>query len=440
MTEIVVPRLGWSMDEGTFGEWLKKDGEWVKSGDMLFVLEGEKAAQEIESFDEGVLHIPSGAPKPGDTVLVGQLLAFLLEKGETPPTEVVHQEQQVAEEKQDEASALAGPALRRLARELGVQLSDVKGTGTKGRVTEADIRNSATKCATGSASVGPTSTTTHFPKKRTAITPRARRIARELGVDSSQLSGTGRNGRVRERDIRAALQRNGNKITAGRLLEVPKIRRTIATRMLASVQQTAPVTLTTKVDATGLVQLRNEFKTASEGSAPSYNDMLVKLVAEALPQCNLLNACWRDDGIYVYDQVNIAVAVDTPIGLLAPVINNVQYLSLREVADKSRELVEQVRNRKLTDDQLIGGTFTISNLGMYDIDHFTPIINLPQTAILGVGRIVREPAVVDDEIVPRDMMGLSLTFDHRVVDGAPAAKWLQQLSRMIESPSSWLSN
>jgi len=390
--EIVVPRLGWSMDEGTFGEWLKKDGEFINAGEMLFVLEGEKASQEIESFDSGILHIPPDAPKPGDTVAVGQLLGYLLAAGELPTDKE------------------AGP----VPSEASVIPEPPGMSAVRGKVTRIVERQTP----------------------RSSVTPRARRKARELGVDSSSISGSGRDGRVRERDVVAfALPP-----AAGAHSPFSKVRRTIAQRMLAGVHQTAPVTLTTKVDAAQLLSFRERLKAEQAGgNIPSYTDILAKLVAEALPECPEMNACWLNNCVFNYDQINIAFAVDTRSGLVAPVINNVASLSLDEIALQSRMLTEQAHAGTLSQNQLQGGTFTITNLGMFDIDFFTPIINLPQAAILGVGRIVREPVVVGDEVVPGYQIGLSLTFDHRIIDGRPAARWLQRLAMMIQDPEQYLS-
>jgi pyruvate dehydrogenase E2 component (dihydrolipoamide acetyltransferase) len=267
-----------------------------------------------------------------------------------------------------------------------------------------------------------------------------------LGVDSSQVSGSGRSGRIRERDVLAFARQtrpvaipDAAPVASGAQQPVSKIRRTIAQRMLAGVQQTAPVTLTTKVDATQLKACRDRLKAEQAGgNVPSYNDILAKLVAVALPEWPELNACWRNDGVFLYEQINIAMAVDTDNGLIAPVINNVSSLSLDEIASQSRMLAEQARAGTLSQSQLQGGTFTITNLGMFDIDYFTPIINLPQAAILGIGRIAREPIVVGDKVVPGYRLGLSLTFDHRIVDGGPAARWLQRLATMIQQPQQYL--
>jgi pyruvate dehydrogenase E2 component (dihydrolipoamide acetyltransferase) len=204
--------------------------------------------------------------------------------------------------------------------------------------------------------------------------------------------------------------------------------------MLAGVQQTAPVTLTTKVDASALFAARQQYKSSGAEIAPSYNDIIVRLVAASLPECPELNACWINDAVYIYDEINIAIAMDTPRGLLAPVLRNVAALSLQEIAAESRRLAEQALSGNLAEEQMTRGTFTITNLGMFDIDYFTPIINLPQTAVLGIGRIADEPVVAGGKVVPGKTLSLSLTFDHRVIDGAPAAGWLQRLAKMIWQP------
>jgi pyruvate dehydrogenase E2 component (dihydrolipoamide acetyltransferase) len=210
--------------------------------------------------------------------------------------------------------------------------------------------------------------------------------------------------------------------------------------MRAGVHETAPVTLTTKCDATNLVSLRQQFRNAATDGeiVPGYNDLIVKLVAAALARHPELTRQWHEQGICVPGAMHLAVAVDTEAGLLAPVLRDVDRLTLRQVAARTKQLIEQARAGRLTENDLTGGIFTVTSLGMFGIDAFTPIINLPQCAILGVGRIIREPAVVNDLVVPRDQMTLSLTFDHRVVDGAPAARFLQTLTKAIEAPGAWL--
>lgn len=380
---IAIPRLGWSMEEGTFREWLKTSGQTVAPGEVLYVLEGEKASQEIESIDGGILWIPPDAPRPDDIVKVGQVIGYLLAVGETPPTEPVP------------TRPSASPQ-----RPQGIEPPPAAPVVQKGR--------------------------------RLVATPRARHRARQLSVDWTGIAGTGRDGRIRERDVIAFASTTSSP-------HASKIRQAIAQRMLAGVKQTAPVTLTTKADATELVRWRNLAKENSrDGLTPSFTEIIVKLVAAVLPECPSLNASWQDDQVRVYDEIHVAVAVDTDQGLLAPVIANADRLSLRELTNQFRDLIERARTGTLSQNQLRGGTFTVTNLGAFGIDYFTPIINVPQAAILGIGRIAREPVVRGESIVIGETVGLSLTFDHRVIDGAPAARWLQRLCQAIKTPGETL--
>lgn len=463
--EITVPRLGWSMDEGVFGEWLKAPGEFVRAGDAVFLLEGEKAAHEVESFDSGYLCIPPDAPASGATVRVGAVIGFLLAEGEPPPT-TVHRAgsapartpaASVPPEPSLPAASLAaaaearaagtrrtspvsapmlpraaGPAARRLARQYGIDLNAVFTPDPTGRVRCEDIQRAALDCI-GAAR----------PEGRLVATPRARRRARELGVDWTRVTGTGRGGRIRERDVlsQQPLSTTGGAafvspapIAPGRHAPATKPRLVLAQRMLAGVLQAAPVTLTTKVDAAPLAAYRSQLKTsAPDGLAPSYTDILISLTAHALRDLPALNACWHRDGIYAYDAIHIAAAVDAESGLVAPVIRHADQLTIAQIAEQTRRLIEQARSGRLNQQQLDGGTFTISNLGMFGVDAFTPILNLPQAGVLGIGRIVAEPVVRSGRLEAGWTLTLSLTFDHRVIDGAPAARWLQRLCERISS-------
>ena len=225
------------------------------------------------------------------------------------------------------------------------------------------------------------------------------------------------------------------------MLPITTVRRTIADRMATSAHTVAPVTLTTEADATELVRLRKQLKDDGGQPVPSYNDLLAKLIAQALLEHPMVNARFEGDTIVQSATANIGVAVDTDRGLLVPVLRDVQTKSLRQIARESAALIEKARTGRVTVDELQGGTFTITNLGMYEIDAFTPIINLPECAILGVGRIVPKQVVVDAEaerVAIRQMMFLSLTFDHRLVDGAPAARFLQRVKQYVEKPYLWL--
>ena len=389
--EIVMPRLGWATEEGTLTEWLKKDGDPVRTGDVVCVIESDKAQVEVESFDAGVLRIPADSPAPGAKVPVGTLLGYVLSPGETLPAPVPRAgvPPLSAPTRADERAAVAGGpaagAAARVARPSGA-----------------------------------------------AASPRARRVAAELRVDWTALRGSGRTGRIVERDVRAAIADRPS-----------AVRRLIGERMSAGARTTAPVTLTTEADATELVRVRAALQTtarAAGAAAPSYTDCLVKLVAVALLEHPALNASLDGDRLVHHPAVHVGVAVDTPRGLLACVLRDVPAKSLQALAAESAALIAQARAGTVSPDALRGGTFTVSNLGAWDIDAFTPIINLPECAILGVGRIVARAVVVDEAaglIAARKMMALSLTFDHRVVDGAPAARFLQRIKQLVEQPAQW---
>jgi len=421
---VTIPRLGWNMEEGTFVEWIKADGDPVKSGDVVFRLEGEKATEEIESLDVGTLHIPASGPKPGDRVAVGATIGYLLQPGEAPPQAEKPSEPPRPQAKVEPA---ASPSVRRLARERGVDLRQVAGSGPGGRVTSEDIAKPVAAVHSG------------------AITPRARRLAERQGIDATKFPGTGRNGRVRERDVAAKVDVTARINVPGTVVDgvVPltPMRKAIAARMVESRQTTAPVTLTSAVDATNFVNLRNQFKAAANGEpVPAYNDFLLKLVAVSLQKHPQLMARWTDKGIAHTTNINIGFAVDTDAGLLVPVVRDVPSLGLRQVTTQSLALIDRIRRGSISMADMQGGCFTITNLGPFGIDAFTPIINPPECAILGVGRIERKPVMVGDRVRGQDVVTLSLTFDHRIVDGAPAARFLQTLSKCIENPAPWLSS
>jgi pyruvate dehydrogenase E2 component (dihydrolipoamide acetyltransferase) len=428
--EIVLPRLGWTMEEGTLVEWLKQDGDPVKPGEIIFTVESDKAVNEIESFDEGVLRIPADSPPPGTKMPVGTLLAYILQPGEAMPagrasTAAANAIAVAAPAASTTAlsSRRSGPAIspraRRLARQLGVDWSSLKGSGASGRIAERDIQ---------AASRAP------------RVSPVARRMAQEAGVDLSTLAAQKPGARLQRQDVEAALAPPVP--AAGEAAPLSSLRRIIAQRMGQSSRETAAVTLFAEADATELVALRQRFKEAlspRQQRVPTYNDLFLKLTAIALAEHPALNASWQEDAIQVHAQVDIGMAVDTEAGLLVPVLRQVDRLSLQELAAQSAALAEGARTRRLKPDQLQGATFTVTNLGMYNIDAFTPIIDLPQCAILGLGRIDLRPAVREGQVVPRHQVVLSLSFDHRVVDGGPAARFLDAVRQYTEQPHLWLA-
>jgi len=366
----------------------------------------------------------------------------------------------------------ASPRARKLVREKDVDLSQVPGTGPNGRIVERDV----------------VAYMESLPKRTLTVrpaTPVARRLAEQAGVDLRVVEGTGPGGRIRKEDVERAIEESQ---VPGSRFQVPEatglaapapeatepetlkpetlkpetlqpetlqpeplkpeplkpitgLRAVVARHMSESHQATAPVTLTTEADATEFVSLRERLKArlADElGFNLGYNDLLIKLVARALREFPYVNARLEGDlatgAIRHLARVNVALAVDAERGLLVPVVRDADRKGLVEIAREVRRLVERARSGTALPDELTGSTFTITNLGVYEIDAFTPIINLPEAAILGVGRIKARPAVVDGELCVRQTMWLSLTFDHRLVDGTPAARFLQRIKQLVEEP------
>lgn len=454
--EIRIPRLGWSMEEGTFVGWLKQPGDDVAVGDPLFELEGEKALQEIESVDAGKLYLSPDAPQPGTVVPVGSLLGYLLQPGEPIPgaaSQPIAPSVAPARAAAESASSNAppppaGPAVRRLARELAVNLTEVSGTGKSGRITPDDVVERARSRRDVRTAGSPAAhQNADSPHSNPIASPRARRIAAELGVDWTTLRGTGRAGRIREMDVRAAGNTSRRSTASAgsppRIAAMTPRRKAIADHLRTSRERTIPVTLTATADATNLVALREQFKSTSAPIVPTYADIVTGLVARVLKRHPLLAARWGDDAQSLVpiaaDEFHMGIAVDTPDGLLVPVIRDVARQSLLNVARESKTLIDRARSGRLTAGEMQGGALTITNLGAYGIDAFTPVINYPELSILGLGTIRREPVVVaDDRIVPRDRITLSLTFDHAAVDGAPAAAFLQDIVAAIDNPAAHL--
>lgn len=439
---VIMPKLGLTMTVGRVVHWLVEEGSEVTRGQILVEIESDKAIMQVESPADGVLGrivVPKGEKVP-----VGQVIAWVLEPGEAVPAEEPLAGMEVGGAAEDGAGAavepetvteaqprteriLASPRARKLAKELGVDLSQVTGTGPRGRITGDDV---------GAFAVAP-------PDKRVKASPLARKLAKEARLDLAAVQGTGPGGRITSEDIQRALVAQRPpippvvKAKPAEMVALTGIRRTIAERMSASHTATARVTLFTEADATSLVGWREglEAKALDKGAEPpSYNDLLIKIVATTLREFPYMNASLTDDGIQQWSQINVGLAIDTERGLIVPVIRNADRKGVGEIAQDVRSLVARTRDGTILPDELHGGTFTITNLGMYGVDGFAPIINLPECAILGVGRIVTKPVVWEGQICARQRMTLSLTFDHRIVDGAPAARFLQRVAQFIEEP------
>jgi len=454
-TEVILPKLGQTMEEGTIVEWLKNEGEEVQRGDVLFTVESDKATLEAEAPARGYLRkilVPAGESVPVLTTvgIITRTLdedisassqgpaetAVASESAEPAETaEVAPTEQPKDAAPAREGRIFASPRARMRAQESEVELRLVEGTGPNGRIVERDIYA--------------------FLEEQPKATPMARKVAAELGVDLRTVSGTGAGGRIVRADVEMAVApapAAGPVATPARapapVVALPPaevasteplkgLRGIIAERMATSAQTTARVTLFTEVDATAFVEARTRLKAAVTeewGFAPGYNDLLGLMVARALHEYAYMNARLSGDEIQRLDHVNVGMAVDTERGLLVPVIRDADRLGLRAFGQQFRDMVGRARVGRSLPDDLSGGTFTITNLGMFDVDLFTPIINLPEAAILGVGRIQAKPVVREDQVVVAQMMTLSLAFDHRLVDGAPAARFLQRIKQLVENP------
>ena len=453
--EFFVPKLGQTVEEVTLVRWLVEDGAKVSQGQEVMEVETDKAVFPVEANAKGYIHL--GPYKEGQVVPVLAVVAIIGkedEKFSVPQSASVEAMnlstassteasetaiEQAASRRPDSADGkklFASPRARRLAEEKQIDLSQATPTGWGGeRITERDVLR--------------------ILSQSPRVTPLAQRIAADTGVDLLTISGTGPGGRIMKDDVQKASgpatvapATSAESAAPLSIAEVTKriplagVRAIIADRMSTSVHTTARVTLMAEVDATELVALRERLKTqfTSEwGFAPSYNDLLIKITAAVIGKFPYMNARLTQDAIELLRPVNMGLAVDTERGLLVPVVREANKKDLRQIGAETRDLIERARKGRSLPDDLSGGTFTVTNLGMYLIDAFTPVINVPEAAILGVGRIAPRPVYVGEALVRREMMVLSLAFDHRLVDGAPASRFLQALKSLIEDPAMLLT-
>lgn len=444
---LIIPKLGNTVEDVTLIEWLVPDGAQVSKGQEVLEIETDKSTFAVEATTDGFLH--HGPFSSGDVVPVLTTVAVIGVKTETfpsaqpatatpaaapPPAAAVAEPSSaipVSPATTETNHLRISPRARRLASDQGVDLASVTPSGPNGRIIEQDVLAAL--------------------RQQPAITPVARKMATEADLDIAQLKGTGPRGRITKKDVQQALtppptvETPAPVVAAAPLpstevrerIPLKGVRGIIAERMGTSVHTTARVTLVMEADASEFVAMRQRLKaqvTEAWGFAPGYNDLLGMIVARTLRQFPFMNARLTTDAIEYLAHINLGMAVDTERGLLVPNIKDADRKNLREFGAEFRELAEQARAGRISPDHLTGGTFTITSLGAYDVDAFTPVINLPEAAILGVGRIAAKAVVRNGEIVPRQMITLSLVFDHRLVDGAPAARFLQAIKRTIEEP------
>ena len=440
--ELRMLQMDQTMTKGKIGKWLVKEGDTVTQGQPLLEIETDKVVHEQEAPTDGI--IAQLIAEEGTNVPVNAVLAIIGAPGEevarvetdaTAEQPAPTQPEQPAETPPPTTVDIkASPAARQLAEKLAIDLTEVQASGPGGRILESDVQRYID--LRGEA---PTE------DARLKASPLARRLAKEHGLELSAIVGSGPDGRIVRDDVLQAsaaapstpsVVETTTPQQSTEVIPMRGIREIIAERMSLSVQTNASVTLHTEVDATAFAELRsmlNDKLQAKEVSL-TYTDLLVKVVANALREHQRLNATLTDEGIHLLQEINIGVAVALEDGLVVPVVRNADKERLSEISAQVRGFAERARSNQLTPSELQGGSFTITNLGNFGIDAFTPIINPPESAILGVGRILKKPVVDNDEIVVRSMLTLSLTFDHRVIDGAPAAQFLQTVAGYIQDP------
>ena len=389
-TDIVLPQWGMEMQDGTVVKWMKAEGDTVNQGEPLVEIETAKLTSEMESTASGVVaHI---LVQPGETVPVRTLLAIVADPGETVPR-----------------PETAKPAAK-------------------------------ARAATAPPAVG------GRPSASPQVTPVARRLAKEHDIDLATVAGSGPRGRITDADVRRIIDEGPQAapsidigVPVATVVPLSGMRGAIAKRMLDSAQGSAAVTLTTEADVTNLASLQRDLVAdwRQHRIRPLELEFFVKAVARGLGEHPRLNAVLVGDEIRELSEINVGVAMALDEGLVVPVVRDAGQKSLLEVAQAVRDIANKARKGSLTPEETMGGTFSITTLGTFDVDAFTPIINPPQVAILGVGRTVEKPAAHEGEVVIRSMVHLSLTFDHRALDGAPAGQFLNVVKQSLESPE-WM--
>jgi len=444
--ELFIPKLGQTVEEVTLINWLVKEGDKVETGQGILEVETDKAVFTVESSADGVIHI--GPFKAGDVIPNLTVVAvigkaedkFMVKQPIAKAAETeVQTEQQTAQEQPNLFTAsqskagkvFISPRARKLAGEKKADMAKITPTGGEGlRIVEKDVAA--------------------YLSYEVKASPLAQRMAQEAVLDLRTVKGTGLQGEITKSDVEQVIAQTKTAIAHKPIAAAPLpegevvgriplkgIRALIAERMSASVHTSARFTLFIEADATKLVHLREALKARVEkdwGFAPSYNDLMAMIAARTLRKFPYVNARLAADAIEHLGHIHIGMATDTERGLMVPVIRDVDQKNLRQFGTQFRLLVKQARSGHIAPDDLKGGTFTITNLGTYDILTFVPVINLPEAAILALGKIAPRAVVVGNAIVIRQMWMLALVVDHRIVDGAPAAKFLQFIKDEVENP------
>lgn len=395
-TSTLMPKFGLTMTEGKIVEWRKKEGDKVKKGEILFIFETEKVTYEVEATESGILG--KILAKVDETVSVGAMVAYIIQPGEKIPEVVVPPE-----------------AIAEAREELTVM---------------------------------ETTPVAHQHQIRLKATPKARKLAKKYNIDLTLVRGSGLGGRIRRIDIERAKEESEKGVAppakppAGKLVKFTGMRKIIAQKMLQSKTQTAQAYMGHTVDASKILESRKIWLPIVEKKAGvrlTITDIMMKITAAAIEVHPIMNTRWTDEGILWIEDIHMGMALALDEGLIVPVIWSINRKNLSEIAKMRAELVQKGRKGQLTPDDMKGSTFTLSTMGMYGLEEFLAIINQPESAILGVGAIIDKPVVVDEEIVIKPMMKITLSYDHRVIDGAKAGQFMMTLKEFIENPISILA-
>jgi pyruvate dehydrogenase E2 component (dihydrolipoamide acetyltransferase) len=437
-TPFIMPKMDMDQETVVINEWLKNEGDQVEKGEPVIVVETDKITSEVEAPASG--RLARILYKNNEEMPVTKVVAYILEEGETEadlpqlsekPEQNVEKrvKQDMSEPASEKTRKSATPIAMRMAKAENVELDLVPAEGDK--ITKDDVTAYLEKIDRVE------------PRVKVPATSAARRLASEADVSLDQVQGTGPRGRVQAKDVKEFSARVSVpqapprvELSAGETLPVSNIRRRIADRLTTSYQSTPHIYLTVEVDMHEAEESRKRMNQLVGAPPISITAYLVRLVAWALKRHPLLNATLEEDQIKLWEEVNIGIATALDEGLIVPVVHNADQHATQEINIIMRDLAEKARAGELTREEIQGGTFTITNLGMYGVDSFTAIINPPQSAILAVGAVRRKPTVVDDEdtVEVRPMMMMTLGADHRVVDGAVAAAFLADLVKAVETP------
>ena len=426
--EIIMPKFGFTQEESEILEWLNEEGDKVEKGDPIAVVSTDKISMEVEAPETGIL---SGIRyQIGDLVPVTEIIAYVLQPGEKLPETEKKTENKLRELKKvvDKDGKSATPIAKKLIEEKSLDINVIKGTGEKGKITKTDVENflSQKKVFTGKINA----------------TPAARRIGAEKNISLSKISGSGPEGRIQADDVREKTL-SSIKIEAGSDIPVIKtipligMRKTIARNMQRSMREAPHMTLQIDISMDALEIMRKEINAEHEKRSEkiSLTAFITKAVALSLKRNPILNSQYSEKEIKILGKIHVGIATALDDGLIVPVVHNADQKDVRVISNEINDLSERARRSKLKSEDLSNGTFTISNLGMYEIDRFTAIINPPQSAILAVGKMNRRLIPTDTNILSiQKIISFNLSADHRVMDGAQAAKFLSDLKSFILEP------